>query len=74
MSGNRTPGSRSYSDFVDNWTDSVCIHQLKLKPRSMAAPIFYMANFGSFQLTHIPYHHHGYSSQVLMSNGSQKED
>jgi len=30
-----TPGSRSYSDFVD----SVCIHQLVLKPRSKAACI-----------------------------------
>ena len=24
------PGSRSYSDFVDTWADSVCIHQLIL--------------------------------------------
>ena len=34
LSGNRTPGSRSYSDLVlvDTWADSVCIHQLVLKP------------------------------------------
>ena len=30
-SGNRTPGSRFYSDLLDT---SVCIHQLVLKPRS----------------------------------------
>ena len=27
-SGNRTPGSRFYSDFLDTLADSVCIHQL----------------------------------------------
>ena len=30
-SGNHTPGSRSYSDLVDTWADSVCIHQPTLK-------------------------------------------
>ena len=33
-SGNRTPGSRSYSDLLDALADSVCIHQLVLKQRS----------------------------------------
>jgi len=33
-SGNRTPGSRSYSDLVDTWADSVCIYQLLLRPCS----------------------------------------
>jgi len=28
---NRTPGSRPYSDLVDDWADSVCIHQFVLK-------------------------------------------
>ena len=31
-SGNCTPGNRSYSDLLDTWADSVCIHQLILKP------------------------------------------
>ena len=26
-SGNSTPGRRCYSEFIDTWTDSVCIHQ-----------------------------------------------
>ena len=30
-SGNRTSGSRSTSDLVYTWADSVCIHQLVLK-------------------------------------------
>jgi len=30
-SGNRTPGSRSYSDLLDTLADSVCIHLLVLK-------------------------------------------
>ena len=38
-SGNRTLGNRSYSDLLDTWTDSVCIHQLVLKPHSKAACI-----------------------------------
>ena len=33
-SGNRTPGSRFYSDLLDTLADSVCIHQLVLKRRS----------------------------------------
>ena len=33
-SGNRTPGSRFYSDLLDTLADSVCIHQLLLKRRS----------------------------------------
>jgi len=33
-SGNRTPGSRFYSDLLDTLVDSVCIHQLVLKRRS----------------------------------------
>ena len=33
-SGNRTPGSRFYSDLLDTLADSVCIHQLVLKHRS----------------------------------------
>ena len=30
-SSNRTPGSRFYSDLLDTWADSVCIHQLVFK-------------------------------------------
>jgi len=30
-SGNRTPGSRFYSDLLDTLADSVCIHLLVLK-------------------------------------------
>jgi len=30
-------GSRSYSDHVDTWADSVCIHQLVLEPCSETA-------------------------------------
>jgi len=30
-SGNRTRGSRYYSDLLDTLADSVCIHQLILK-------------------------------------------
>ena len=33
-SGNRTPGSRSYSDILDALADSVCIHLLVLNRRS----------------------------------------
>ena len=33
-SGNRTPGSRFYSDLLDTLTDFVCTHQLMLKRRS----------------------------------------
>ena len=36
-SGNRTPGSRSYSDLVDTWEESVCIHQLLLEPCAKSA-------------------------------------
>ena len=36
---NPTPGSRSYSELVDTWADSVYIHQLILKPHSKAARI-----------------------------------
>ena len=32
-SGNRIPGSRSYSDLLDTLADSVCIHQLVFKRR-----------------------------------------
>jgi len=45
-SGNRTPGSRSYSDLVDTWANSVCIHQLVLKLCSKST------SSGSFQLMH----------------------
>jgi len=40
-SGNRTctHGSRSYTDLLDTWADSVCIHQLVVKPRSKAVCI-----------------------------------
>jgi len=31
-SGNHTPGSRSYSDLLDTWADSVCTHQLVSRP------------------------------------------
>ena len=33
-SGNRTPGSRFYSDLLDTLADFVCIHQLIFKRRS----------------------------------------
>ena len=42
-SGNDTAGSRSYSDFVDTWTYSLCIHQLVLKTHSQAVRIMYKA-------------------------------
>jgi len=40
-SGNHTPGSRSYSDLVDTWADSICIHQLVLRPCSKSASMRY---------------------------------
>jgi len=40
------------SDLVDTWTDSVCIHQLMLKPRSKAAWVMQAAVYNSFQLVH----------------------
>jgi len=43
--GNRTPGSRSYSDLMDTWADSVCIHQFILKPCSKAACIMCTAAY-----------------------------
>jgi len=45
-SGNRTPGSRSYSDLVDTQADSVCIHQLVLKPQSKATCIMQAVAYG----------------------------
>jgi len=52
--GNHTPGSWSYSDLVDTWADSVCIHQLLLNPWSKAVCIIrrQAAAYGSFQLMH----------------------
>jgi len=38
-SGNHSAGSRFYPYLVDTWADSICIHQLILKPRSKAACI-----------------------------------
>ena len=38
-SGNRTPGSRFYSDLLDTLADFVCIHQLILQRRSWPVPI-----------------------------------
>ena len=55
-SGNRTPGSRSYSDLLDT---SVCIPQLVLNRHSCHSKCWaYSYNcrrltYGSFQLTHI---------------------
>ena len=41
-SGNRTPGSRFYSDLLDILADSVCIHQLVvLKHRSKRYSVFH---------------------------------
>ena len=51
-SGNCAPGSRSYSDLADTWTDSVHIPQLVLKPCSKAACIMQVAAYGSFKLMH----------------------
>ena len=54
-SGNCTPGSRSYSDLVDTWADSVCIHQLVLRPCPKSASMQYNCRwltYGLFQLTH----------------------
>ena len=39
--GNQIPGGKSYSDLLDTWADSVCIHQLVLTPHSKAACIMY---------------------------------
>jgi len=37
--GNRTPGSRFYSDLLDTLADFICIHQLVLKPvQSLQVP------------------------------------
>jgi len=55
-SGNRTPGSRSYSDLVHTLADSVCIHQLILKLCSKSASMQYnfrRLTYGSFQLTRV---------------------
>ena len=56
-SGNRTPGSRSYSDLLDT---SVCIHQLVLKRRQSArlsCSCRQLAH-GLFQLTHMSHDDH----------------
>jgi len=39
---NCTPGSRSYTDLVDTWTDSTCIHQLVFELHSKAAYVMYV--------------------------------
>ena len=43
-SSNHTPGSRPYFDLVDTWADSVCIHQLVLKPCSKSASTMARSN------------------------------
>ena len=43
-SGNCTSGSRSYSDLVDTWADSVCIHQLVPKPCSKSTSTMALSN------------------------------
>jgi len=43
-SGNRTPGSRFYSDLVDTWADSACIHQLVFKPCSKSTSTMVRSN------------------------------
>ena len=50
-SGNRTPGSRFYSDLLDTLADSICIHQLVLKPG--CSYNCRRLTYGSFQLTHM---------------------
>ena len=37
------------SDLVDTWADSVCIHQLILKPRSKAAWVMQVVVYSSLQ-------------------------
>ena len=60
-SGNRTPGSRSYSDLLDTSADSICIHQLifKRRSKSQAARIIVGGNA---------------IDQVRASHGGQNED
>jgi len=55
-SGNRTPGSRFYSDLLDTLVDFVCIHQLILKRRSKRKAA--RLTCGSFQLTHLSHDDH----------------
>ena len=60
-SGNRTPGSRFYSDLLDALADSVCIHQLVLKRRSkqlVCSCNCRQLTYGSFQLTHMSHDDH----------------
>ena len=58
-SGNRTPGSRFYSDLLDTLADSVCIQQLVLKHRSKWCSCNCRRLIhGSFQLTHVTWRPH----------------
>ena len=55
LSGNCTPGSRPYSDLVDDWADSICTQQLKLESFSNAACMYNSMRlaYASFQLMHV---------------------
>jgi len=54
-SGNRTPGSRFYSDLLDTLADFVCIHQLMLVSFKALGCSYNCMRLtcGSFQLTHM---------------------
>jgi len=53
-SGNRTPGSRFYSDLLDTLADSVCIQQLALKRCSKCCSYNCRRLIhGSFHVTHM---------------------
>ena len=72
-SGNRTPGSRFYSDLLDT---TVCIHQLVLKRRSKALGCSSNCRrlaYGSFQLTHMSRDVHAVQFN-WSSHGGQGED
>ena len=77
-SGNRTPGSRFYSDLLDTWADSVCIHQLVLKHCSKAPDCSYTCNSkwltcDPFQLMHVTWWPRCSIDEVWASHGGQNE-
>ena len=65
-SGNRTPGSKSYSDLLDALADSVCTHQLVVQSaaRLRLVPIN----------AHVTWWPRCSIDQVRASHGSQNED
>ena len=70
-SGNHTPGSRSYSDLVDTWVDSACIHQLVLVQK---LPVWCRwVAYNSFQTTHMTCDDHAVLDEQTMAARGKTE-